>query len=241
GGIGPAISLHLAILGARIVISYLGDPTPADTLLLSINSLHPSLSSPRAIKLETDVTDEAQVTALFDRAQQAFGPNIHIVVTSAGVQDPTYPTIINTSLAQWEKVFDVNAKGTFLCCREAGRKLVRGGGGRIVTMSSSTVGSIREGYGAYSATKGAIEVMTRVMAKEMRGMGITANAVAPGPVVTAMFYGGKTEEMVRAARELSPMGRLGEPRDVAAVVGFLVSDEGEWVNGQVIRINGGYV
>lgn len=135
----------------------------------------------------------------------------------------------------------MNAKGTFLCCREAARRIVKGGGGRIITMSSSTVGSIREGYGAYAATKAAIEVMTKVMAKEMKGTGITANAVAPGPIATAMFYEGKTEEKVRMAKELSPMGRLGEPRDVAPVVGFLAGDDAEWVNGQVIRINGGYV
>ncbi|KAK8962846.1 hypothetical protein KSP40_PGU019915 [Platanthera guangdongensis] len=241
GGIGSEISTHLAGLGARVVVAYVGDPTPADAVISSINSTALALAGPRAIKVEADVSDEDQVKSLFDQAEQAFGPTLHILVAVAGLQDPAYPHLANTSLRQWEDMFNVNAKGTFLCCREAVRRLVTGGGGRIITMSSSTVGSLRPGYSTYSATKAAIEVMTRVLAKELRGTRITANAVAPGPITTALFYAGKTEERVRAIAEESPMGRLGEPRDVAPMIGFLAGDDGEWVNGQVIRLNGGYV
>ncbi|KAH7653153.1 Short-chain dehydrogenase/reductase SDR protein [Dioscorea alata] len=238
GGVGSEICRHLASLGAKVVIGYIGDRKPADQLVASINQ---NQAQPQAVAVESDVTDPTQVGALFDEASRVFGTNLHILVAVAGVQDPKYPTVAETSVESWEHVFNTNAKGTFLCCREAAKRLVRGGGGRIITMSSSTVGSLRPGYSTYSASKAAIEVMTRVLAKELRGTRITANAVAPGPIATAMFYEGKTEERIRAVVAESPMQRLGEPRDVAPMVGFLASDAGEWVNGQIIRLNGGYV
>ncbi|PKA56973.1 Short-chain type dehydrogenase/reductase [Apostasia shenzhenica] len=241
GGIGTEICTHLGGLGAKLVVCYLGDPAPAISVVSAIHSLTATLPGPRAVAVEADISDEAQVKALFDKAHEAFGPEIHILVAAAGVQDPSYPAVAEATVEQWEKTFAVNARGTFLCCREAARRLVRGGGGRIITMSSSTVGSLRPGYGVYSATKAAVEVITRVMAKEMKGTGITVNAVAPGPISTAMFFAGKTDETVRRVAAESPMGRIGEPTDVAPMVGFLASDAAEWVNGQVIRVNGGYI
>lgn len=238
GGIGGEICRHLASLGAKVVISYFGDQKPAGQLVASINQ---NQAQPQAVAVESDVTDPTQVGALFDEASRVFGPNLHIFVAAAGVQDPKYPSMAETSVESWERVFNTNAKGTFLCCREAAKRLVRGGGGRIITMSSSTVGSLRPGYSTYSASKAAIEVMTKVLAKELRGTRITANAVAPGPIATAMFFEGKTEERIRTVAVENPMQRLGEPRDVAPMVGFLSSDAGEWVNGQIIRLNGGYV
>ncbi|PKA56976.1 Short-chain type dehydrogenase/reductase [Apostasia shenzhenica] len=241
GGIGTEICTHLATLGAKLVVAYLGDPAPAIAVVSAINFLTAALPGTRAVAVEADISDEAQVKALFDKAEEAFGQRIHILVAAAGVQDPSYPVVAEATLEQWEKTFAVNARGTFLCCREAARRLVRGGGGRIITMSSSTVGTVRQGCAVYSATKAAVEMMTRVLSKEMKGARITANAVAPGPIRTALFFAGKTEEKVRAAEAENPMGRIGEPADVAPVVGFLASDAGEWVNGQVIRVNGGYI
>ncbi|KAJ4814661.1 3-oxoacyl-[acyl-carrier-protein] reductase FabG [Rhynchospora pubera] len=138
-------------------------------------------------------------------------------------------------------MFNTNSKGTFLCCREAANRLVRDGKGRIVTFSSSGVGSLRPGYAVYAASKSAVEVMTKIMARELRGTGNTANVVAPGPTATPMFYNGKTEQDQANVIAEVPLGRLGLPEDIAQLVGFLVSDAGQWVNAQVIRCNGGNV
>ncbi|CAL9095991.1 unnamed protein product [Musa acuminata var. zebrina] len=238
GGIGSAVSAHLASLGASVVIGYVGDPSPAEKLAETINTTY---GAPRAIAVSADVSSFAQVKSLFDAAEATFGPNLHILVTAAAVIDAEYPPIADTSEESFDWMFGVNAKGTFLCCREAANRLVRDGGGRIITFTSSGVGSLRPGYGAYAATKGAIEVMTRVLAKELRGTRITANGVAPGSTATPMFYAGKSEEDVKAYVAEIPLGRLEQPEDVAPLVGFLASDDGEWVNGQIIRINGGNV
>ncbi|KAL9249920.1 NADPH-dependent aldehyde reductase-like protein [Drosera capensis] len=247
-GIGRAIALHLASLGARLVINYTSNPTHANSLvsLIDDSTTHslpvPTTSSyPRAVAIQADVSDPAQVTALFDAAQSTFNSQAHILVTCAGVLDGSYPTIAATSVADFDRIFAVNARGTFLCLQAAANRLVRGGGGRIITVSSSLVGSLKPGYGAYVASKAAVEAMTRILAKELRGTRITANGIAPGPIATEMFFQGKTEETVKAMAAESPMERIGETRDVASVVAFLAGDESEWVNGQIIRVNGGYV
>lgn len=128
-----------------------------------------------------------------------------------------------------------------MCAREAANRLKRGGGGRIIMLTSSSIGALRPGFAAYTASKAAVETMTKILAKELKGTGITANCLAPGPIASEMFFDGKTEEDVKKVVDVCPHGRLGQTQDVAPVVGFLATDASEWINGQVIRVNGGYV
>ncbi|CAO2822054.1 unnamed protein product [Amaranthus hypochondriacus] len=244
-GIGKAIALHLASLGAKLVINYSSPSSQslAEQLVSQINSLSSSSSSttPRAIAVQADISDETQVITLFNTSEQTFNTPPHILITSAGVGDSSYSTIFDLDVSEFDRIFSVNTRGTFLCIKEAAKRIKRGGGGRIVTISSSLAAAFREKFGAYTASKAAVEAMTKILAKELKGSGITVNAVAPGPIATEMFFGGKTEEMVQKSIDESPLKRLGKVEDVAPVVGFLVSDGGEWVNGQIIRVNGGFI
>ncbi|WOG91671.1 hypothetical protein DCAR_0310921 [Daucus carota subsp. sativus] len=235
-GIGRAISLHLASLGCKLVINYTANSVQANLLSSELNA---ASSTSRAVAVQADISDPLQVSRLFDAAESSFNSPVHIVVNSAGVLDSSYSSVSDTNIDDFDRTFRVNTRGAFLCMKEAASRL--GCGGRIVCMTSSMVAGLKPGYGAYAASKAAVEAMVKVMAKELRGRGITVNCVAPGPVATEMFYEGKTEEMVERAVAECPLGRLGVVEDVAPVVGFLVSEEGGWVNGQVIKVNGGYV
>ena len=192
----------------------------------------------KAIAVRGDVSKEADVKAIFDAAIQAFG-HVNIVIHLAGILLSSYPTLEQTSAEDWERTMSVNATGTFLVLKEAAQRIVGGGKGRIVTTSSSMVHVLKPGYGAYVASKAAVETLTKIMAKELRGRAITANCVAPGPVATDMFFAGKDEALVESFRDAPPLQRLATPHDIAPLILFLVSDAGEWVNGQVIRANGG--
>ncbi|KAL5767922.1 hypothetical protein ACOSQ2_014705 [Xanthoceras sorbifolium] len=239
-GIGKAIAGHLHSLGARVAINYASNSTEADLLVSELNTSN-TYAQPQAIAVRADISDPDQVKLLFDRTEQEFSSKIHILVHCAGVLDPKYPALANTTVEDWDKTFNVNTKGAFLCSKEAANRLVRGGGGRIILISTSVVGGLFQGYGAYAASKAAVETMAKIMAKELKGSGITVNCVAPGPVATELFYAGKTEETVKRLEDASPLGRLGQPEDVSRIVGFLAGDDGEWINGQIIRANGGSV
>ncbi|TVU41565.1 hypothetical protein EJB05_15094, partial [Eragrostis curvula] len=197
---------------------------------------------PRSAAVRADVADEAAVRSLFDAAERAFSAAPHILVACAGVMRADAP-LAATSAADFDAMYaGANTRGAFLCLREAANRLRRGGGGRIVAVTSSAVASLPPGFTAYAGSKAAVEAMVRGMAKELKGTRVTANCVAPGPVATDMFLAGDSaDERVRRAVEVNPMGRLGEVGDVAPVVGFLCTDAAEWINGQVIRVNGGYV
>lgn len=247
-GIGRAIALHLASLGANLVINYSSNPASADLLATQINTTSTSSNSSsssttrtRAIAVKADISDPAQVKSLFDSAESAFDSPVHILVNSAGIIDPKYPTLAATTLEDFDNIFAVNARGAFLCCKESANRIKRGGGGRIICLTTSLVAALKPGYAAYVGSKAAVESMVKILAKELKGTGITANCVAPGPIATDMFFAGKTEEVIKRVVDESPSGRLGQTEDVVPLVGFLASDAGEWVNGQIIRVNGGYV
>ncbi|KAL3534054.1 hypothetical protein ACH5RR_007575 [Cinchona calisaya] len=237
-GIGRAIALHLASLGAKLVINYSSNPAPAHLLASQINN---SSTIPHAISIKADISDPAQVKSLFDSAESAFNSPVHILVNSAGVLDSKYPTLADTTLDDFDNTFNVNTRGAFLCCKESANRIKRGGGGRIICLTTSLVAALRPCYAAYVGSKAAVESMVKILAKELKGTGITANCVAPGPIASDMFFAGKTEEMIQRAVDENPLGRLGQTDDVVPLVGFLASDAGQWVNGQIIRVNGGYV
>ncbi|XP_037417000.1 NADPH-dependent aldehyde reductase-like protein, chloroplastic [Triticum dicoccoides] len=240
GGIGSAMSKHLAALGACVAVAYVGDPAPAKDLVSGINAVHDG-DTPWAIAVEADMSDAAQVRVLFDAAAAAFGGELHVLVTTAAVLDYSYPALAETSEVTYDAAFGVNARGTFLCLRLAANQLARNGRGCIVTFSLSRVRSLRPGYAAYAASKAAVETMTRILVEELADNFITANAVAPGSTATPMFYNGKTEEEAERHITEAPLGRLGLPEDIAPLVGFLVSDAGGWVNALVLRCNGGTI
>ncbi|KAH9331166.1 hypothetical protein KI387_003274 [Taxus chinensis] len=238
-GIGREISLQLAAKGAKLVINYVSNRVKAEEVAAIINNSSSQDDGVKAITVKADVSKASEVTRLFDEAEQAFECPVHILVNNAGAIDSKYPILAHSSEQVWDWTLDINCKGPFLCCREAANRIVRGGGGRIINITSTSVVSLPLGYGAYAASKAAVETMTKILARELRGARITANCVAPGPVATELFFTEKSDAIVAAAAEASPFERLGEVRDVAPVVAFLASDEGEWVNAQVLRVNGG--
>jgi 3-oxoacyl-[acyl-carrier protein] reductase len=188
--------------------------------------------------VQADVADPAAVRRLFDEAIATFG-RVDVLVNNAGIMPPALPMLADTDDKTFDSLFAVNVKGSFNTMREAAARLQSGG--HIVNFSTSVIGLGLPGYAVYGATKGAIEVMTNIFAKELRGKNITVNAVAPGPTATALFLNGKTPEVVERMSKIPPLERLGQPEDIANTVAFLASRNGAWINGQTLRANGGLV
>jgi 3-oxoacyl-[acyl-carrier protein] reductase len=173
---------------------------------------------------------------MFDAAEAAFG-GVDVLVNNAGIMK--LAKIADSDDALFDQHIAVNLKGTFNTLREAAKRLRDGG--RIVNFSTSVVGTKLETYGVYTATKAAIEAMTGILSKELRGRSISVNAIAPGPTGTDLFLNGKSPELVERFAKMVPLERLGTPDDIAAAVAFLVGPDGGWINGQVLRANGGLV
>ena len=228
-GIGAAIAERLASDGFAVLVNYAGDAAAAEAVVARIVE-----AGGAAQGFKGSVADPALVTAMFDAAERAFG-GVDVLVGNAGVM--ALAPIAETEDAMFDRTVAINLKGVFNGLREAARRLRDGG--RVINLSTTVVGTYFAEYGAYAASKAGVEALTRVFAKEVGRRGITVNAVAPGPVETSLFTTGKTEAQLQAARERSPLGRLGQPGDVASLVSFLAGPDGGWVNGQVIRANGG--
>jgi 3-oxoacyl-[acyl-carrier protein] reductase len=230
-GIGAAVAERLARDGFTVVVNYAGSQAPAEALVRKIEG-----AGGRALAAQGDVANPQAVKRMFDAAEAAFG-GVDVLVNNAGIM--ALAPLAQSDDALFDRHIAVNLKGSFNTMREAARRLRNGG--RIINFSSSVVGLLQPTYGVYAATKAAIEAMTSVLAKEMRGRGITVNAIAPGPTATDLFLNGKSPELVERIAKAAPLERLGEPDDIAAAVAFLAGPDGAWINGQTVRANGGII
>ena len=228
-GIGAEIARRLVADGFAVAINYANSTEAAEKLVAELRA-----QGAEAVAIQADMAQPEQVRALFDQCEQALGVPT-VLVNNAGVMQTT--ALADTSDELFAHTFAVNVQGVFGCLREAAKRM--NDGGRMINLSTSALALKMPGYAIYNASKAAVEAMTQVLAKELRGRQITVNAVAPGPVETDLFLDGKTVEMVQRLAHLSPLERLGQPEDIAAVVSFLASAEGGWVNGQILRANGG--
>lgn len=230
-GIGAEVARRLAKDGFTVVVNYSGSSAQAEELAREIEQ-----TGGKALTARADVSDAEAVRRIFDAAETAFG-GIDVLVNNAGIM--MLSSLAEADDAHFDRQIAVNLKGTFNTLREAAKRLRDGG--RIVNFSTSVVGLKLESYGVYAATKAAVETLTAIMAKEMRGRNITVNAVAPGPVATDLFLNGKSEELVARMAKMNPLERLGAPADIASAVAFLAGPDGGWINGQTLRANGGMI
>ena len=228
-GIGAAIARRLASDGFAVVVNYAASSKEADALVAELKA-----DGAAAIAVKADVSNADDVRRMFEATEQQVG-EVDVLVNNAGILK-TVP-LAETSDALFAQTFDINVRGTFNTLREAAMRM--NNGGRIVNFSSTTLALNMPSYAIYNATKAAVESFTHVFAKELRGRNITVNAVAPGPVATSLFLDGKTEEQIQTFAKMPPLQRLGQPEDIASVVAFLAGADGAWVNGQILRANGG--
>ncbi|SIT39656.1 Uncharacterized oxidoreductase MexAM1_META1p0182 [Paraburkholderia piptadeniae] len=228
-GIGAAIARRLASDGFAVVVNYAASSKEADTLVEELKA-----QGAAAIAVKADVSNADDVRRMFEATEQQLG-KVDVLVNNAGIMK-TLP-LADTSDALYTQTFDINVRGTFNTLREAAARM--NNGGRVINFSSTTLALNMPGYAIYNATKAAVEAFTHVFAKELRGRDITVNAVAPGPVATALFLEGKTEEQIQNFAKMPPLQRLGQPEDIASVVSFLAGPDSAWVNGQILRANGG--
>ncbi|SDE21859.1 SDR family oxidoreductase [Paraburkholderia lycopersici] len=230
-GIGAAIAERLARDGYAVVVNYASSSAGAEALVAKIATV-----GGRAIAVKADIAKADEVRRLFETTAEKLGQPT-VLVNNAGIMKTV--TIAESTDALYDETFDINVRGTLNTLREAATKLAEGG--RVINFSTSALAMNLPGYALYTASKAAVEAITRVFARELRGRAICVNAVAPGPVATELFLNGKTDEQVRHFANMPPLQRLGQPGDIAGLVSFLAGPDGGWINGQVLRANGGIV
>lgn len=228
GGIGRSVAERLAADGMRVIVHFAGNPHRAEEAVDAITAAGGTATSHRA-----DVADEDEVRALFDRAEELYG-GVDVVAHAAGIM--LLSPLAELALEDLDRMHRTNVRGTFVVDQQAARRLRTGGA--IVNFSSSVVKLALPTYSAYAATKGAVEAMTLILAKELRGRDVTVNAVAPGPTATPLFLDGKDRATIDHLAGMAPLERLGAPDDIAEVVAFLAGPA-RWINGQVVYANGG--
>jgi 3-oxoacyl-[acyl-carrier protein] reductase len=232
-GIGAGVAGRLAAAGHDVVIGFAHDPAAAAKVVGGIDE-----TGARALAVRGDIADPRDVAATFDAAEQAYG-GIDVVVVCPGAHAAERGPLAGASDESFARVVDVNLRGTFNVLRLAATQ-VRAGGA-VVTFSSSAAALGVPGQALYNACKVAVESLTRELARELAGRDVTANAVAPGPTATELFLRDRSQEEIEGLARRVPLGRIGRPRDIAEVVAFLAGPQGRWVNGQVLRANGGIV
>jgi len=230
GGIGRAVALRLARDGFAVVVNYAGNAAKAEGVVNEIKS-----TGGQAIAVQADVANATEVERLFKKTLDAFN-RIDVVVNSAGIMP--LGRIADGDMEVFDKVIATNLRGAFLVLRQAAQHVVEGG--RIIALSSSVLAKSFPTYGPYIASKAGVEGLVHVLNNELRGRKVTVNAVAPGPVATELFLKDKTQAQIEQFIKLAPLERLGQPEDIANVVSFLAGPDGSWVNGQVLRANGGF-
>jgi 3-oxoacyl-[acyl-carrier protein] reductase len=228
-GIGRAVVRRLAADGYKVVVNYAGNKVEAEAAVEEVGAEN-------AIAVQADVADEAAVVGLFAASRERFG-GVDAVIHAAGRMD--LAPLATFDLDVLDEQVRVNVRGTFVVSQQAVQQLRDGG--TLINFSSSVIGLAIPTYSISAATKGAVEAMTLILARELRGRDITVNVVAPGPTATDLYLDGKDQETIDRAAQAPPLQRLGVPDDIARVVSFLAGPDGRWVNGQVLRANGGVV
>lgn len=230
-GIGRAIADRLSNAGASLVINYVNQEGKARDLAAAIEQ-----AGGRCLVVQADVAKAADVERLFNQSLEHFN-RMDIVINNAGIR--ISKKIAEVTEDEFDQFFSINLKGTFLVCQQAARRVESGG--RIVNISTTMTRMMVPDFGLYSASKAAVDQITRAMARELGARNITVNAVAPGPTNTDLFREGKTTEQIEQMGQAASLGRIAEVHDIADVVAFLVSDDARWISGQTIHANGGLI
>lgn len=230
-GIGRAMAERLSCEGASVAINYFNNSNSAREVVAGIET-----AGGEAIALQGDVSKLEDIQGLFDQTIKHFG-RLDVLINNAGIR--ISKNVADIKEAEFDRLFAINVKGTFFACQQAARRLSNGG--RIINVSSTVTRMMLPGYSIYAASKGAVDQITRVLAKELGGRNITVNAVSPGPVDTDLFRDGKSEEQIQQMAQMAALGRIGQVQDIADAVAFLASEAARWITGQSIHVNGGYI